>query len=41
MQSTSKAERQKQHYSRKANAISLKPGDLVLAKADGYRGGER
>ena len=37
MQSTSEAERQKWHYDRKANAISLEPGDLVLAKADTYR----
>ena len=33
-QPTSEAERQKQHYYRKANAVSLKPGDLVLAKAN-------
>ena len=32
------AERQKQHYNRKANAISLVPGDLVLAKVNTYRG---
>ena len=38
MQSTSEAERQKWHYNRKANAISLEPGDLVLAKANAYRG---
>ena len=38
MQSTSEAERQKQHYDRKGNAISLEPGDLVLAKANSYRG---
>ena len=38
MQSTSEAERQKQYYDMKANAISLKPGDLVLAKANTYRG---
>ena len=37
MQSTSEVERQKWHYDRKANAISLGPGDLVLAKADTYR----
>ena len=36
--STSKAERQKWYYDRKANAISLETGDLVLAKADTYRG---
>ena len=38
MQSTSEAERQNQHYDRKADAISLEPGDLVLAKADAYMG---
>ena len=38
-QSTSEAERQKQwYYDRKANAISLETGDLVLAKADAYKG---
>ena len=37
MQSTSEAERQKQYYDRKVNAISLEPGDLVLAKVDAYR----
>ena len=37
-QSTSEAERQRQHYDHKANAISLEPGDLVLAKADVYMG---
>ena len=39
MQSTSEAKRQKQHYDRKPNAISLEPGDLVLAKANTYKGG--
>ena len=38
VQSTSEAERQKQYYDRKAYAISLEPGDLVLAKVDAYRG---
>ena len=38
MQSTSEAERQMRYYKRKANAISLEPGDLVLAKANTYRG---
>ena len=38
MQSTSEVERQKQYYDKKANAISLEPGDMVLAKADAYRG---
>ena len=32
VQSTSEAERQKWYYDRIANAISLEPGDLVLAK---------
>ena len=34
VQSTSEAERQKWYHDRKANAILLEPGDLVLAKAD-------
>ena len=38
VQSTSEAERQKQYYNRKANAISLEPGNLVMAKADVYKG---
>ena len=38
MQSTSEAERQKWYYGRKANAILLETGDLVLAKADTYKG---
>ena len=38
VQSTSEAERQKWYYNRKANAVSLKPGDLALAKVDAYRG---
>ena len=38
MQSTSEAERQKQYYGRKANVISLETGDLVLAKANAYKG---
>ena len=37
VQSNSGAEKQKWHYNRKANAISLEPGDLVLAKANAYR----
>ena len=36
--SMSEAERQKWYYNRKANAISLEPGDLVLAKANAYKG---
>ena len=38
MQSMSQAERQKRYDNRKATAISLEPGDLVLAKAGAYRG---
>ena len=38
VQSTSEAERQKWYYDGKANAISLEPGALVLAKADAYKG---
>ena len=38
MQSTSEAERDKPYYDRKANAISLERGYLVLAKADTYKG---
>ena len=38
MQSTLDCERQKGYYDRKANAISLETGDLVLAKADACRG---
>ena len=34
MQSTSEAERQKRYYDRKANTVSLEPGDLDLAKAN-------
>ena len=38
VQSMSEVEGQKWYYNRKANAISLEPGDMVLAKADAYRG---
>ena len=38
MQSMSEMERQKWYYDRKANTISLEPGDLVLAKANPYMG---
>ena len=37
VQSISEAERQKQYYDRKANATSLEPDNLVLAKAEAYR----
>ena len=39
--STLEAERQKWYYDRKANAVSLEPGDLFLAKAYANMGGER
>ena len=35
----SEVERQKWYYDRKANAVLLEPGDLVLAKTNAYRGG--
>ena len=38
MQTTSEAEKQKQYYDRKANAISLEPDNLVLAKSNAYKG---
>ena len=37
-QSTTEAESQRWYYDCKANAISLEPGELVLAKADAYKG---
>ena len=37
VQSMSQAKRQKWHYDRKAKAILLEPGDLVLARADAYK----
>ena len=38
VQFTCEAERQRRYYDCKANAISLEPGDLVLAEADAYKG---
>ena len=38
VQSTSEVVRQKHHYDRKADVISLEPGDLALAKANAYKG---
>ena len=38
VQSTSEAGRQKWYYDKKANAVSLEPGNLVLAKANPYKG---
>ena len=37
-QSTAEAQRQKQYYDQKIGAIDLKPGDLVLVKADTFQG---
>ena len=41
VQFTSEAERQKWYYDRRADAISLEPGDLVLAKANAYKGNRK
>ena len=38
VQPLSEVERQRWYYDCKANAISLEPGNLVLAKADAYKG---
>ena len=38
VQSSTEAERQRQYYEHKASAISLKLGDLVLTKANAYKG---
>ena len=37
-QSMVEAHRQKQYYNRKIGAVNLKPGDLVLVKADAFKG---
>ena len=37
-QSIVEAHQQKQHYNRKIGAVNLKPGDLVLVKADAWEG---
>ena len=37
-QSTAEAQRQKQHYDQKKGAMDLKPADLVLVKADAFKG---
>ena len=37
-QSTVEACRQKQYYDSKIDAVNLKPGDLVLVKADAWKG---
>ena len=37
-QSTTEACRQKQYYNRKIGTVNLKTGDLVLVKADAFKG---
>ena len=37
-QSTVEAHRQKQYYDRKIDAVNLKPGNLVLVKANAWKG---
>ena len=37
-QLTAEACRQKQYYDRKIGAVNLKPGNLVLVKADAWKG---
>ena len=37
-QSTAEAQRQKQHYDQKIGTIALKPGNLILVKADTFQG---
>ena len=37
-QSTTEAHQQKQYYNRKIGMVNLKPGNLVLVKADAWKG---
>ena len=37
-QSMAEAHRQKQYYDRKIGTVNLKPGNLVLVKADAFKG---
>ena len=37
-QSTTEACQQKQYYDRKIDTVNLEPGDLVLVKADAWKG---
>ena len=37
-QSTTEACQQKWYYDRKIGAVNLKPGDLILVKADAFKG---
>ena len=38
VQLTTEAHQQRQHYDRKVGAVNLKPGNLVLVKADAWKG---
>ena len=40
-QSTAEACQQKWYYDRKIGAVNLKPGDLVLVKADAFKGNRK
>ena len=37
-QSTTEVHRQKWYYDQKVGTVNLKPGDLVLVKADAWKG---
>ena len=37
-QSTAEAHQQKRYYDRKVGTVNLKPGNLVLVKADAWKG---
>ena len=37
-QSTAEAHQQKQYYDKKIGAVNFKPGNLVLVKADAWKG---
>ena len=37
-ESTAEAQRQKQYYNSKIGAVGLKPGNLILVKADAFEG---
>ena len=37
-QSTTEAHQQKRYYDRKIGTVNLKPGDLILVKADAWKG---
>ena len=41
VQSTAEAQRQKWYYDQKIGAVGLKPGDLILIKADAFQGNRK